>query len=122
MSQKYILVNRTSKPGKHGVTMWRFTFYNLDDGTLWESTPDASFKNWRRAGWDELSQDPCPWGVYNNLHRITRKTDAGTPVVSADYRPQLLLRLDDQQQALDLMVLNDEEIHPPPTNFGDLFQ
>jgi hypothetical protein len=122
MSQKYILVDRTSKPGKNGVTMWRFTFYNLDDGTYWECTADATYKNWRRGGWDLLSQDPCPWGVYNNLHRTQRTTKSGLGVVSADYHPQLLLRLDDHDQALDLAELNEQEIHPPPTNFGDLFQ
>lgn len=122
MSQKYILVDRTSKPGKNGVTMWRFVFYNLEDGSIWESTPDATYKNFRRAHWDLLSQDTCPWGVYNNLHRTQRTTKTGSGVVSADYSPQLLHRLDDQQQALDLMQLNEEELNPPKTNYGDLFQ
>lgn len=121
MSQKYILVDRTSKPGKNGVTMWRFTFYNLEDGTYWESTADASYKNWRRAQWDLMSQNPNPWGVYNNLHRTQRKTKSGFGVVSADYAPQLLHRLDDQQQALELAALNEEELHPPANNFRELF-
>jgi hypothetical protein len=60
--------------------------------------------------------------VYNNLHRTQRTTKSGLGVVSADYHPQLLLRLDDHDQALDLAELNEQEIHPPPTNFGDLFQ
>jgi hypothetical protein len=121
MSSKYILIDRTSKPGKHGVTMWRFTFYNLEDGTYWDSTPDSSFKNWRRAGWDQLSQDPCPWGFYDNLHRTQRTTDAGKGVVSADFRPNLLHRLDNQDDALELVEINEEEIRLPPNNFRDLF-
>lgn len=121
MSEKYILIDRTSKPGKNGVTMWRFTFYNVKDGTVWTTTPDPTYRNWRRAGWDQLSQDPCPWGVYDNIHRTQRPSQKGMGVVSADYRPQLWTRLDNQDDALKLMELRQEELNPPATNYQELF-
>ena len=114
MKQKYILVECNSQPSRNGVTMWRMTFYCLDDGSLWETTVDPTYKNFRRSGWDHIVEHDNPWGVYEGMKRTKRKTQDGTPVLSADSKPHLQIRCEDHAQARALVELNEREIKPTP--------
>lgn len=117
---EYILFRQQEQPGKNGTTMWRLTFYCIDDGTEWEMTCDNTYKNFRRAGWDRVCHNSDSYGVYSDLRRTDRKTREGVPIVSADSRAKLIYRCADQEEAFALIEadLNTRT----PTNFQDLFQ
>jgi hypothetical protein len=118
---KYILIDRQQQPSQlNGVTMWRLTFYCVDDGTYHEMTVDNSYTNFRRSGWDHVVQDDCPWGVYRDLRRTARRTKRGMSVLTADSRAKCTLELDSQDQALDLVQLDQDQRRGGNT-FGDLF-
>lgn len=116
----YVLVEKTSRRGKNGVTMWRLTFYNLDDGVLYETTVDPTYDNFRRSGWDRLVDESEPWGIYSGLKRTRRTTAQGFPVVTADGRPQCQEPCT-YQEALKIMEY-DYHQRRSPTNFGSLFE
>ena len=120
MSKKYILVERNSQPSRNGVTMWRLTFYCLDDGSLWEMTVDSSYRNFRKQGWDHVVESDNPWGIYKGLKRTQRMTKTKMPVLTADGQAELIYRCEDQAQARVLIELNEEEINPTP--FSRLFE
>ena len=114
---EYVLVEQNSRPGRNAVTMWRLTFYCVDDGTLWEMTVDPTYDNFKRSGWDHVVRDENSYGVYSDLKRTRRKTREGTPIVSADSPARLIHRLEDQQQALRLVEANEH----PPTRWQEMF-
>jgi len=116
---EYILFKQDERPGKNGTTMWRLTFYCIDDGTEWEMTCDNTFKNFKRSGWDRVCHADDSWGVYSALKRTDRKTREGTPVLSADSKAQLIYRCVDQAEALKLIEA-DLELRTP-NQFGQLF-
>ena len=116
---EYILFKQTQRPGKNGTTMWRLTFYCIDDGTEWEMTCDNTYKNFKRSGWDQVCHNDDSYGVYSNLKRTDRRTREGVAIVSADSRAQLVYRCCDQAEALQLIEA-DLNLRTP-TNFGQLF-
>ena len=112
---KYILVDRQQQPSRlNGVQMWRLTFYCLDDGTTWDMTVDSSYRNFKRQGWDHVVEDPRPWGVYQGLRRTDRVTRDNRPVLTADGQAELIYRCEDQDEADQLVLLNEQEIRPTP--------
>ena len=117
---EYILFKQDERPGKNNTTMWRLTFYCIDDGTEWEMTCDNTFKNFKRSGWDRVCHSDDSWGVYSALKRTDRKTKEGTPVLSADSRAQLIYRCVDQAEALRLIEA-DLNLRTP-NQFGQLFE
>ena len=119
---EYILIKKDSQRShQNGVTMWRLTFYCIDDGTVWEMTVDATYRNFRKKGWDHVVESDCPWAVYGNLKRTERKTREGVGVVSADSLAEVIYRCTDQQQALDL-VQAAEDLNQQRTTFQEFFQ
>ena len=114
----YILVDQNQRPGRNGVTMWRLTFYCIDDHSLWEMTVDPTYDNFKRSGWDHIVRDENSYGVYSDLKRTQRKTAEGIPIVSADSAARIVYRCQNQQEALRLVELNEH----PPTPFQELFQ
>ena len=116
---EYILIRQQQQPGMNGTTVWRLTFYCIDDGTEWEMLCDSSYKNFKRSGWDHVCKSDDSYGVYSNLKRTNRKTRAGIPIVSADSRAQLIYRCRDQDEALELVAADLDG--RTPTNFLDLF-
>lgn len=116
---EYILFKQTEQPGKNGVTMWRLTFYCIDDGTEWEMTCDTTYKNFKRSGWNHVCAADDSYGVYSNLKRIERRTKDGVAVVSADSRARLVYRCQNQQEAFDLIQADLDT--KTPTNFKELF-
>ena len=113
---EYVLVEQNSRPGRNAVTMWRLTFYCLDDKTLWEMTVDPTYDNFKRSGWDRVVRDENSYGVYTDLKRTRRKTRDGTPIVSADSLAHRIQPLD-QQEALRLVQANEN----PPSRWQELF-
>lgn len=108
--KQYVLVECNSQPSRlNGVTMWRLTFYCLDDGTICEMTVDSSYRNFRRRGWDHVVESECPWGVYTGVTRTDRVTREGVPVVTADGTAELIYRCEDRNQALKLVEANENE-------------
>ena len=102
MNEEYILVDREERPGMNGVRMWRLTFQRISDNVVVEMTVDATYRNFRKKGWDHVVESECPWGVYHNLKQTTRTTRQGTPVVSADSPAEIIYRCSGQEQALEL--------------------
>jgi len=120
----YILVERESADSRvnPGVGFWRLTFYSIDDGTFWEMTIDPTYRNYRRAGWNHVVQDPSPWAVYQDLRRTPRQSRTGFPIVSADSPARVVYRCRDRDQALELMAEDYGQRHPEPkTKFQELF-
>jgi hypothetical protein len=118
---EYLLVDIKQQPSRLNlVTMWRLTFYCLDDGTVWEMTCDSSYKNFKRQGWEQTVTDPNPFATYLDLKRTDRVTKEGIGVVSADSKSRVGDRLLNQDQAVDIMEF-DMDKRNRKTNFGDLF-
>jgi hypothetical protein len=119
---KYILIDRTTQPSRlNAVTMWRLTFYCVDDSTYHEMTVDSSYTNFRRSGWDHVVQDSNPWGVYRDLKRTDRLTRRGTHVVTADSRAKCTFELRDQAEALDLVQLDLAQRTGQANQYSELF-
>jgi hypothetical protein len=118
---KYILIERTSQWGKNGVTMWRLTFYCIDNGEIYEMTVDPSYRNFRRKGWDHVVECNNPYGVYTNLTATARTTREGRPVLSADSTPEIIYRCENRSEAIDLMNLDQDE-RTAATNYGKFFE
>ena len=120
MADEYILIDRRSQPGRNGTRMWRLTWQRIRDNTHWETTVDSSYRNFRGQGWDHLVEHACPWGVYTNLTTTARRTQQGLGVITADSRPDILVRVEDQDQALALAEASrDHGTHH--AQFHDLF-
>jgi hypothetical protein len=116
---EYILFKQEQRPGKNGVTMWRLSFYCIDDGTEWEMTCDSTYRNFKRSGWNQVCTADDSYGVYSDLKRTDRKTREGVPIVSADSRAKLVYRCRDQQEAFKLIEADLDT--RTPSNFKELF-
>lgn len=121
MAIEYILVEKHSRPGKNGVTMWRFTFYRMDNGLLYETTVDNTYDNFKRNGWDHLVVDDNPWGIYTGLKTTSRTTKDGLPVVSADSYPVIQTRCRSREEALHIVELDQQQRNPQYNEFNNLF-
>jgi len=118
---EYILVDIAQQRSKlNHVTMWRMTFYSIDDGTVWEMTVDPTYKNFKRSGWDHVVESDIPYGVYGNLKRTDRISQSKLPVVSADSKAEVIYRCVDQNEALKLMEADISQRNKK-TTYGDLF-
>ena len=107
MAMKYIMIDRQESRSKlNGVTMWRLTFYCVDDGTFHEMTVDSSYSNFKKSGWNHVVAHESPWAVYLDLKRTTRTTRQGMPVVSADSRVDIQLQCEDLAEAQALVELD----------------
>ena len=106
--KQYILVGRQKDIGKLNNTyMWRFTWYCVTDNTVWETTVDETYRNFTRNGWDQLAQARAPWGVYEGLRELARRTVSGVGVITADSNPisACWLDIESQEQAAEVAVL-----------------
>lgn len=116
MTAQYILVERQQHPSKltPGAQCYRFTWYGLRDGLLWEMTTDPGFRNWQRQGWRLLCEEPDPWGVYEGLRTTARQTRSGMPIITADSRPDRIYHCRDHAEALELVTAHQRELHGNP--------
>lgn len=113
MARQYILADITSQRSRlNGVTMWRFTWYGLDDGVVYETTADSSYRNFNKSGWNHIVENTEPWGVYEGLTRTTRTTQDGLPIITADSRPSLVWRCESREQALQLIEADQRSRDP----------
>lgn len=118
---EYILIDRQEQTSRlNGGTMWRLTFYCIDDGTVHEMTVDSSYRNFSRQGWDQVVHTPNPWGVYAGLKRTRRTTRQGVPVITADSKPNIVHPCTDHAEALRLAEMDIDSRNQHST-FGELF-
>jgi len=121
MANQYVLVERRSQPSRlNGVTMWRLVFYCIDDGVLYETTVDNSYRNFVKNGWDHLVQTDQPWGVYEGLIRSSKTTRDHMPVITADSVPLCVYRSRDRDEALKIVSADQEQRHPD--QFRSMFE
>lgn len=120
-TDRYILLDIQEQTSRlNGGVMYRITWYCVEDGTWWESTVDSAYNNFRRNSWDRLVHEASPWGAYQGLERTPRTTRTGVGVLTADSRPCLRVRVNDQQQAMDLVQL-DQDLRTRRNQYGELF-
>jgi hypothetical protein len=117
---EYILFKQEERPGRNGTTMWRLTFYCIDDGTEWEMTCDNTYKNFRKSGWDHVCTSDDSYGVYKDLRRSDRKTRSGVPILTADSPAKIVYRCADQQEAFQLIEADLDG--RGPNTFRDIFE
>ena len=121
MAMKYILIDREQSQSRlNGVTMWRMTFYCVDDGTFHEMTVDSSYTNFKKSGWNHVVTAECPWAVYLDLKRTDRRTRQKMPVVSADSRVNISIQCEDQAEAQALVELDIQQ-RGQTSQFHELF-
>jgi len=121
MAMKYILIDREESQSRlNGVTMWRLTFYCVDDGTFHEMTVDPSYTNFKKSGWNHVVAHDSPWAVYLDLKRTKRTTRQGQPVVSADSRVNIQMQCEDLAEAQALVELDIAQ-RGQPSQFHELF-
>lgn len=118
---EYILIDRQEQVSRlNGGTMWRLTFYSIDDGTVHEMTVDSSYRNFSRQGWDVVVHAANPWGVYTGLKRTRRVTRQKVPVITADSKPNIVYHCTDHAEALRLAEMDIDSRNQHNT-FGELF-
>lgn len=117
---EWILIDRESKPGRNGVTMTRLTFQNIEDNEIAEMTLDNTYTNYKKSGWDHVAEDECPWGVYTDLRKTTRKTRTGVPVLTADSKANIIYRCENHEEALE-MAQASIDMDRTPRPFDQLF-
>ena len=121
MAMKYIMIDRQeSRSRLNGVTMWRLTFYCVDDGTFHEMTVDSSYTNFKKSGWNHVVAHESPWAVYLDLKRTDRRTRQKTPVVSADSRVNVAFQCEDLAEAQALVELDISQRNTT-SQFHELF-
>jgi len=119
---EYILIDLSEQASRlNGGTMWRLTFYSIDDGTVHEMTVDSTYRNFARQGWDQVVVSPNPWAVYTGLRRTRRVTRQGTPVITADSHPCIVYQCSDHAEALRLAEMDIDSRNQHNT-FGELFE
>lgn len=121
MTTEYVLVERTSRPGRNGTTFWRLTFYSMKDHSLYEMTVDNTYDNFKKSGWDHVVEDPTPWGVYTGLRRINKTTKQGMPIVTADGQAHLQVRCRDREEALEIVRMDQQQLNPQ-SMYSGLFE
>jgi hypothetical protein len=108
---KYVLVNRERFTSQlNGTAMWRLTWVCLDDMSVWEMTVDSSMDNYLKRGWRGIVNDDRPWGVYTGLKRTGRTNKHGTPILTADSRPERIIPIESQDLACDVIIKAQEQI------------
>lgn len=115
----WILDRYKASPGR-GVTCHRWRWVSVDTGEVLETTTDATMRNWHTKGWNNLSQDPEPYGVYTNIHKAaSRETKHGVGVASADHRAIMQHRLTKEQAE---WMVNEIKRPSGPESFEQLFE
>ena len=105
----YILINRKQLRSRTGARMWRLTWVCVEDLTVWETTVADDMDNYKINGWRNPCNSPTPWGVYTGLRRTKKTTSDGTPIITADSRQELVLPIDSQDIAADIIITLKEE-------------
>jgi hypothetical protein len=123
-SENFVLQRVTQSPGRGSTTCWRWRWVGVEEGEVLETTTDSTMRNWRAQGWENLSLDPCPWGVYTGIHSSGRQTKQGVQVANADYRATIQHRFGDQDAANQAVKWIKDSLKSQGhdnTNFDELF-
>lgn len=120
---EYVLVNRERLRSQiNQGYMYRLTWVCLEDFSIWEMIVDEEYRNYLQKGWRNICTRDRYWGVYQGLHRTTRTSKQGYGVLNADYAAELLIPIDSQSMACDVIITAKAEYdrirsHPGITNF-----
>lgn len=120
----FILKHRTDSKTSRitGGTYWRFTWYRVSDGTLWETTVDTTMRNYSR--WRDLceSKDP-PWGIYRGITTTGRHTNQGAGIATADAAPERdpEFEITNSKTTRGLIEANRASLRQPTTTFDQVF-
>lgn len=120
--EDFILKHRTEATASKvsGGQYWRFTWYRVSDGTLWETTVDSTMKNFNQ--WQHLVNGPVPYGVYCNIRISSRSTNRNTGIATADSIPERTDVIRDYAQTTDwISQIDAVHNHPTNNNFDNLF-
>ena len=109
MSEYMLVAVEASWSHLNNCKMWRMTWIDLKDGSIWETTVDESFRNFHSKGWDVLVNNPNPYGIYLGLRKSQRTSRQGYGILTADSRPDMLVQCDDQDMACDIVIRLKEE-------------
>lgn len=109
MSEYMLVAVEASWSHLNNCKMWRMTWIDLKDGSIWETTVDESFRNFHNKGWDVLVNNPNPYGIYLGLRKSQRTSKQGYGILTADSRPDMLVQCDDQDMACDIVIRLKEE-------------
>lgn len=117
--QEWLMHETAPIPGSIRGPGARWEWLHVDTAQPLTTTTDPGMRNWKTRGWEELNQDDCPWGIYDNIHEDTsRKSNNNIGVASADFRPRLKIRLT-QEEAQQLARMIREQAK---NTYSDLFQ
>ena len=122
--KEYVLVDIDEHMGRlNGTTMWRITWVDGQDSSIWETTVDPTYRNFTRSGWDRIVESENPWGVYTGLVRSSRTTEGGVAVLTADSHPQLIEPITEADAFRIVQALHDRRhANSGQTRFGELFR
>lgn len=112
----YLLVMIRRKKGYINDTIIEeITWLDLEDLGQMTTTLDPSYRNYKN--WYEILLKDHPEGIYTNLKVSGRLDRHGTPILSADSKPELLLQLDTATVEETLVELT----RPKLTKYQELF-
>ena len=110
-----LVMARRKKGHLNDTIITEITWLDLEDlGTL-TTTLDPAYRNYKN--WYDMLLKDNPEGIYTNL-KLTGKVDKhGTPIISADSKPELLLELTPELVEESLVELT----RPTLTKYQELF-
>ena len=113
IKREFILAGlQASVSSINGTQMWRFKWVHTETLTVYETIVDSSYRNYTRNGWDQIVNDPNPWGIYQGLRDCPRSTRRSTPVLTADSYPVKTIQVNDYQDICDILEsLSDDHRH-----------
>ena len=120
--KKLLLTNRTPETASKvtGGSYWRFTWVDIDTGTVYETTVDSTMKNFQ--AWQHLVYAPNPYGVYTGLNIVQRNTRHDRAVATADAVPLLTDQLANQHEAGVLHKAIKNQQRSQHSTFHNLFE
>ena len=104
MRQYMLVAKERSWSSRNDCDMYRYTWIDVEDGSIWETLVDASYANWSEKGWDRLSREETVYGIYTGLTQTRRKTRVGYGVLTADTQAQLVEACRNQVQAMEVIM------------------
>jgi len=107
MANEYILCDIERKIGnKNHSWIYDVTFVNPENLEVYMCVVDESYRNYTR--WQHLVTGTIPYGIYTGLRRTNREDKNGLPVINADFAPQLIAPMTEQEVELVLETRREQ--------------
>lgn len=109
MGNEYLLYSITKNNSYlTGGIVWRLRWVNIYTGDEFDTLIDSTMRNF--ALWQDILNDPSPWGLYSGLKFSNKKTSHRRPVATADVVPVCFDKVENQDEAREIRrhILNDE--------------